>query len=227
MSCSQSRIAFLDSTESWRPSLPTSDETLTIRDLLTLRARFGARWDVAGERTREECRGARGASGSPPDPELVERPKRRRFTAKYKLEILEQAEACTRSGEIGELLRREGLYTSHLTAWRKQRKAASQLLRAEGISLDRAHTHVEGATTRGNLFRRAPATDDLRALLEAPARAARARHSPRIEVEDLLLSALDDPAGGASRTLRALGVQPDAIREALKAGLDAGSVAPD
>ncbi len=121
-------------------------------------------------------------------------------------------------------MRREGLYTSHLTAWRKQRKAASQLLRAEGISRDRAHTHVEGAPTRGNLFRRASATDDLRALLEAPARAACARHSPRIEVEDLLLSALDDPAGGASR---ALGVQPDAIREALTAGLDAGSVAPD
>ena len=56
------------------------------------------------------------------DPELAERAKRRTFTAKYKLEILEQAEACTRPGEIGELLRREGLYTSHLTAWRKQRK---------------------------------------------------------------------------------------------------------
>lgn len=58
-----------------------------------------------------------------PDPEL--RPaqaKRRRFTAKYKLEILEKTEACTRPGEVGELLRREGLYTSHLAAWRKQRK---------------------------------------------------------------------------------------------------------
>ena len=57
-----------------------------------------------------------------PDPELVEQAKRRKFTAKYKLAILEQAEACTRAGEIGELLRREGLYTSHLTYWRKQRK---------------------------------------------------------------------------------------------------------
>jgi hypothetical protein len=53
---------------------------------------------------------------------LAERAKRRSFTATYKLEILEKAEACTRPGEIGELLRREGLYTSHLTAWRKQRK---------------------------------------------------------------------------------------------------------
>jgi len=64
----------------------------------------------------------RAAPAGVPDPELVERAKRRSFSAKYKLEILEQAEACTRPGEIGELLRREGLYTSHLTAWRKQRK---------------------------------------------------------------------------------------------------------
>jgi transposase len=82
-------------------------------------ARFAER--AVGERG-ESGRGARGASGAVPDPELVERPKRRRFTAKYKLEVLEQAEACTRPGEIGELLRREGLYTSHLTAWRKQRR---------------------------------------------------------------------------------------------------------
>src|SRR3954451_21875059 len=82
-------------------------------------ARFAER--AVGERG-ESGRGARGASGSPPDPELVERPRRRRFTATYKLEILERADACTRPGEIGELLRREGLYTSHLTAWRKQRR---------------------------------------------------------------------------------------------------------
>ena len=55
-----------------------------------------------------------------PDPELVEQAKRRTFTAKYKLEILAKADACTKPGEVGELLRREGLYTSHLTYWRKQ-----------------------------------------------------------------------------------------------------------
>jgi transposase len=60
-----------------------------------------------------------------PDPELVERAKRRRFSAEYKLRILRQADACTRPGEIGTLLRREGLYTSHLTAWRKQRDAGA------------------------------------------------------------------------------------------------------
>jgi transposase-like protein len=57
-----------------------------------------------------------------PDPELVEQAKRRTFTAEYKAKILAKADACTRPGEIGELLRAEGLYTSHLTYWRKQRK---------------------------------------------------------------------------------------------------------
>ncbi len=55
------------------------------------------------------------------DPELVEQAKRRSFTAEYKARILAEADACTRPGEVGELLRREGLYTSHLTYWRKQR----------------------------------------------------------------------------------------------------------
>src|SRR5919201_2050042 len=86
-------------------------------DGVAVAARFAER--AVGERG-ESGRGVRGASGAPPDPELVERPKRRRFSAKYKLEILENADACTRPGEVGELLRREGLYTSHLTYWRKQ-----------------------------------------------------------------------------------------------------------
>ena len=63
--------------------------------------------------------GAAGPAGVP-DPELVEQAKRRSFTAKYKLEILAKADACVRPGEVGEFLRREGLYTSHLTYWRKQ-----------------------------------------------------------------------------------------------------------
>ncbi len=73
-------------------------------------------------------RGSAGASSSPrgvPDPELAERPRRRRFSAGYKLGILREAEACTRKGEIGAMLRREGLYTSHVTAWRKQRDAGA------------------------------------------------------------------------------------------------------
>jgi transposase len=66
--------------------------------------------------------GGRAAPAGVPDPELVEQAKRRTFTAKYKAAILAKADACTKPGEVGELLRREGLYTSHLTYWRKQRK---------------------------------------------------------------------------------------------------------
>ena len=75
-----------------------------------------------------------GAAPVVPDPELVEQAKRRSFTAKYKLEILARADACSAPGEIGELLRREGLYTSHLTYWRKQRRdgALKELGRPRG-----------------------------------------------------------------------------------------------
>jgi transposase-like protein len=84
-------------------------------------ARFAER--AVGERG-ESSRGARAGSGSP-DPELVERPKRRRFSAEYKLRVLREAEACSRPGEIGALLRREGLYSSHLVDWRRARDAGA------------------------------------------------------------------------------------------------------
>ena len=57
-----------------------------------------------------------------PDPEVLEKPVRRKFTAAYKLEIVEAAERCTELGQIGTLLRREGLYSSHLSTWRNQRQ---------------------------------------------------------------------------------------------------------
>ncbi len=54
-----------------------------------------------------------------PDAEVVDKPIRRRFTPSYKLRIVEEADRCTEPGEVGGLLRREGLYSSHLTTWRK------------------------------------------------------------------------------------------------------------
>ena len=57
-----------------------------------------------------------------PDPEVPEKSKRRKFTAAYKLRMLQEAQQCTQPGEIGALLRREGLYSSHLTTWRQQRE---------------------------------------------------------------------------------------------------------
>jgi transposase-like protein len=57
-----------------------------------------------------------------PDSEVIARPVRRRFTAEYKRSILDQADAAQDSGATGALLRREGLYSSHLCTWRRQRK---------------------------------------------------------------------------------------------------------
>jgi hypothetical protein len=82
--------------------------------------------DRGGVAERGFGAGGRAAPTGVSDPELVGVAKRRKFTAKYKLEILEKADACTRPGEIGELLRREGLYTSHLTYWRKHRSATAR-----------------------------------------------------------------------------------------------------
>ena len=65
--------------------------------------------------------------------EVMAKPTRRRYSAEYKLRILQEADASTRRGEIGALLRREGLYSSNLTAWRKQREKRE----LEGLSQKR------------------------------------------------------------------------------------------
>ena len=57
-----------------------------------------------------------------PDPQVVPKAERRRFSTEYKLRILAEADRCTEHGQIGALLRREGLYSSHLTTWRRQRE---------------------------------------------------------------------------------------------------------
>jgi transposase len=56
-----------------------------------------------------------------PDPEVPPRARRRSFTAEYRMAILREADSCRQSGEVGAMLRREGLYSSHLSEWRKQR----------------------------------------------------------------------------------------------------------
>ena len=59
-------------------------------------------------------------SNNAPDPEVIPCASRRRFSAAYKRRIVAEADACTKPGEIGALLRREGLYSSHLSNWRRQ-----------------------------------------------------------------------------------------------------------
>ena len=60
-----------------------------------------------------------------PDPAVPEKPVRRRFDAEYKARILREADQLTQPGQLGALLRREGLYSSHLSLWRKQRDDAA------------------------------------------------------------------------------------------------------
>jgi transposase-like protein len=61
-----------------------------------------------------------------PDPEVPSKPDRRQFSAAEKLRILEEADRCTQPGQIGALLRREGIYSSHLAKWRGLRKQGQQ-----------------------------------------------------------------------------------------------------
>ncbi len=79
-------------------------------------------------------RQAAGHAGPMPDPEVPERPARRRFSAEYKLRIVEEANAAIEPGQVGALLRREGLYSSHLVDWRRQYRlgALSSLARPRG-----------------------------------------------------------------------------------------------
>jgi len=66
--------------------------------------------------------GGLAAAGAVPDPEVTDKPKRRRFTVEYKLSLLEKADACRHQpGEVGALLRREGVYSSTLSQWRRQK----------------------------------------------------------------------------------------------------------
>ncbi len=58
----------------------------------------------------------------PPNPEVPEKKHRRKFTAQFKLRILAEADACKEPGQIGVLLRREGLYSSYLNTWRRQKE---------------------------------------------------------------------------------------------------------
>jgi transposase len=83
------------------------------------------------ERMRENGRAPRtgeaerSAAAVGPDAEVVDKPKRRRFSAAYKQRIVAEADQCTEPGEVGRLLRREGLYSSSLTTWRKAARDGS------------------------------------------------------------------------------------------------------
>ena len=75
----------------------------------------------AAERSEAKRSAAAGEGKIMPDPEVVVRAQRRQFNADYKKSILAEADSANAPGAIGAMLRREGLYSSHLTQWRQQR----------------------------------------------------------------------------------------------------------
>jgi transposase-like protein len=78
--------------------------------------------DAEGARRATGVAGPVGTSrATPPDPEVPAKVERRQFTADYRRRILQDADACHKLGDLGALLRREGLYSSHLATWRRQR----------------------------------------------------------------------------------------------------------
>jgi hypothetical protein len=90
--------------------------------------------NVAEGPEAEGARRATAASGSSatlrastPDPEVPARVQRRQFTAEYRRDLLKEADACKKPGALGALLRREGLYSSHLANWRRQREQGELL----------------------------------------------------------------------------------------------------
>ena len=117
--------------------------------------------------TRPVVTGDAGGMTSPPDPEVGAKAKRRRFSAEYKLAVLREADSCTRPGEIGALLRREGLYSSHLVDWRRQRDAGA--LQALARRRGRAPTdqvNAEVARLRRDNQRLAAKLDQAQRIIE-------------------------------------------------------------
>jgi transposase len=86
-----------------------------------------------------------------PDPEVRPKAQHRQFTAEYKKRILDEADACTTPPQRGALVRREGLYSSHLTAWRRQRARGildglapkKRGVKPDPLALDNAQLRIE------------------------------------------------------------------------------------
>ena len=91
-----------------------------------------------------------------PDPEVPAKVQRRRFSVEYRLRIVKQADACKKPGELGALLRREGLYSSLLTNWRRQREQGALVSLRAQAGADAATDRSAGETARSR-ERAAPA----------------------------------------------------------------------
>jgi transposase-like protein len=136
--------------------------------------------------TRNDLPSPAQANHYPANPEVFERPRRRRFTAAYKLRIVQEADAAAEFRQVGALLRREGLYSSQLAGWRRSRDvgALSALGQPRGrkpadpAQADRARLQRENA----QLTRRLAIAEEIIAVQK--------------KVSALLGIALDEPEAG-------------------------------
>ena len=103
-----------------------------------------------------------------PDPQVIQKPIRRRFTTAEKLRILKAADACQKPGELGALLRREGIYSSYLTNFRKQRaegRLSAEIGTADKVTQRRAKEAARQQENR-KIARMQNEIQQLRGLLE-------------------------------------------------------------
>lgn len=94
---------------------------------------------ISTQAAQQDALNASSVEPQRPDPEVIPSAKRRAFSKAEKLRILAAADACVAPGEIGALLRREGIYSSHLATWRKQRQLADEagaMARKRGPKVD-------------------------------------------------------------------------------------------
>src|SRR3954469_5639859 len=133
---------------------------------------------AAGAGTEEGRRPTVVPAPAAANPELSDRPKRRTFTAGEKLRILEETDRAAGTGDIGAILRREGLYSTTLTDWRRQRAALGALTPARRgpkvsqphpLTAERAKARQETAQRRQRL-ERAEAIIDLQKKVESEER---------------------------------------------------------
>lgn len=103
---------------------------------------------------------------TPVSTEVLQKPERRTFTAEYKLHILREADQC-RNGEMGALLRREGLYSSHLTTWRKERDSGRMSVESKKRGRKPNPLEVEVIHLRKQLQRTEKRLEQANAILEA------------------------------------------------------------
>lgn len=147
---------------------------------------FGAPERSGGERSESERSGgapnaAAPRGGAVPEPEVPAVPQRRRFSADYKAGIVEEADRCRGEGAVGALLRREGLYSSQLTTWRRQYRSG-------------AHTALKD-DKRGRKQTRNPLEDEVSRLQRENARLARRLEQAEtiIEIQKKVSSILGIP----------------------------------